>query len=349
MPKRVTELAQSGGGRAQRAGRSRLGAGDGRQHGAGQRHPAAGPGARLLQRQRRLQHGRARSGARPKTGNAPKDASDPQVRRQAADPIDRGPAQRGRRAAAERRPQQRGGQLQSGGQQQQAAQSSEEEEEEKPAPRVPPTDPRQVALTIADAGQGSDPVPQRRGHRQVRQAVRTRFERDRSNGASARPERDGQQGLGRQGRRDGEDPVQGAGRDQELPGAHREGERPRREDQADQVRRGVLVRGGYFQDEKIWQHYRFVIRVEKVLSVVYLFGREEFFQDPKDGGWTARATGSPRRSRTACSRARGHHVARGLVPRPKRFHGRGTSPRATYASPTPGRAASAGRPGRTAR
>ena len=56
--------------------------------------------------------------------------------------------------------------------------------------------------------------------------------------------------------------------------------------------------GGYFQDEKIWQHYRFVIRVEKVLSVVYLFGREEFFQDPKDGGWTARATGSPRRSRT---------------------------------------------------
>ena len=40
------------------------------------------------------------------------------------------------------------------------------------------------------------------------------------------------------------------------------------------------------RDSKIFQHYRFVMRVGKVVSVVYLFGREEFFQDQKDRTWT---------------------------------------------------------------
>ena len=39
-------------------------------------------------------------------------------------------------------------------------------------------------------------------------------------------------------------------------------------------------------DNKVWQHYRFVMRVGNVISVVYLFGREEFFQDQKDRTWT---------------------------------------------------------------
>jgi hypothetical protein len=42
----------------------------------------------------------------------------------------------------------------------------------------------------------------------------------------------------------------------------------------------------FYQDEKIWQHYRFVIRQGNVVAVIYLFGREEFFQDEKDRGWT---------------------------------------------------------------
>ena len=48
-----------------------------------------------------------------------------------------------------------------------------------------------------------------------------------------------------------------------------------------------FVSGGYQDDEdKVWQHYRFVMRVGNVVSVVYLYGREEFFQDQKDKNWT---------------------------------------------------------------
>ena len=45
---------------------------------------------------------------------------------------------------------------------------------------------------------------------------------------------------------------------------------------------------GFYQDpdNKIYQHYRFEMRVGNVVSVVYLFGREEFFQDQKDRTWT---------------------------------------------------------------
>ena len=289
MPKRARNwLSRAAGGLSERGARA-LGAGDGRQHGAGRRHPSV-----LAQEldcyndkdvysmaecaaQRELDR---------KTGNAPKDASDPQVRRLPPDPIDRGPAQRGRRAAAGERRQQSGGQ-QSGGQQQQAAQSSEEEEEEKPAPRVPPTDPRQVALTIADAGQGSDPVPQRRGHRQVRQVGADPLRARPPNGASA---------LGPNVM----DSKVWVAKDVEtaktlfkeqaaiknFPERTEKVNGPVEKIKPTKYGEEFSFVGGYFQDEKIWQHYRFVIRVGKVLSVVYLFGREEFFQDPKDGGWT---------------------------------------------------------------
>ena len=44
----------------------------------------------------------------------------------------------------------------------------------------------------------------------------------------------------------------------------------------------------YYQDpdDKVYHHYRFEIRVGNLVSVLYLFGREEFFQDQKDRSWT---------------------------------------------------------------
>lgn len=43
----------------------------------------------------------------------------------------------------------------------------------------------------------------------------------------------------------------------------------------------------YFQDEdgKVWHHYRFVIRNNANVGVLYLFGREDFFADKKDKTW----------------------------------------------------------------
>jgi hypothetical protein len=40
----------------------------------------------------------------------------------------------------------------------------------------------------------------------------------------------------------------------------------------------------YYQDDdnKIWQHYRFVMRQGTTVAVVYLFGKEAFFVEPKD-------------------------------------------------------------------
>jgi hypothetical protein len=40
----------------------------------------------------------------------------------------------------------------------------------------------------------------------------------------------------------------------------------------------------YYQDgdNKIWQHYRFVMRQGTTVAVVYLFGKETFFVEPKD-------------------------------------------------------------------
>jgi hypothetical protein len=40
----------------------------------------------------------------------------------------------------------------------------------------------------------------------------------------------------------------------------------------------------YYQDDdnKIWQHYRFVMRQGTTVAVVYLFGKEVFFVDPKE-------------------------------------------------------------------
>src|SRR5688572_873250 len=126
-----------------------------------------------------------------KTGNAPKDAEDPQGAPAGSSEQTAGGQQgEGGQQQASGGGQSQptgGGQSQpSGGGQQQAAQGGEEEEEEeKPTPRPPVTDPRTVVLTIADAGKEATQYLNEEGTDKYGKWARTRFERDRSNGASA--------------------------------------------------------------------------------------------------------------------------------------------------------------------
>jgi hypothetical protein len=165
--------------------------------------------------------------------------------------------------------------------------TAEADDEEKPQPRAPVTDPRQVALTIADAGKEATQYIDEEGTDKFGKFVRTRFERDRSNGASAlgpnvmeskvwvaKDVETAKQLFKEQAaiknfpeRKEG---VQGPV-EKVKPASYGE---------------EYAFTAGYWQDEKIWQHYRFVMRQGNVVAMVYLFGREEFFQDVKDGKWT---------------------------------------------------------------
>ena len=186
------------------------------------------------------------------------------------------------------------GQPAGGGQpQQQAAQSGgdEEEEEEKPAPRGPVTDPRTVALTIADAGKEATQYQDKEGTDKFGKWVQTRFERDRSNGASALGPNvmDSKVWVAK-------DVETAKALYKEQVAVKGSSDRfPERKEPA----RGTVEKikptkygeefdfdSAFYQDDKVWQHYRFVFRVGNIVSVLYLFGREEFFQDQKDRSWT---------------------------------------------------------------
>jgi len=224
-----------------------------------------------------------------KTGNAPKDASDPQGAPAAGStPPSEGQQSEGQPSEGGQQQASGGNQPQGGGQPpQQAAQSSEEEDEDKPAPRIPPTDPRQVVLTIADAGKEATQFLNEEGTDKYGKWVRTRFERDRSNGASA---------LGPNVM----DSKVWVAKDVETAKTlFKEQAAIKTFPERTEKVQGLVEKlkptkygeefayvGGYLVDDKVWQHHRFAIRVGNLLSVVYLFGREEFFQDPKDGNWT---------------------------------------------------------------
>lgn len=47
----------------------------------------------------------------------------------------------------------------------------------------------------------------------------------------------------------------------------------------DNVAEETFAIGGYWEDEKIWQHYRVVVRKGQNVAVMYLFGREDLFVD----------------------------------------------------------------------
>jgi hypothetical protein len=191
------------------------------------------------------------------------------------------------------------GQQAAGGQQQQAANTTapqpstpppsddEEDDEERPQPRVPATDPRKVVLTIQDAGKEATQYLNDEGTDKYGKWARTRYERDRSNGASA---------LGPNVM----DSKVWVAKDVETAKALFKEQAaiknfPERKEKVDgpvekikpaKFGQEFAFQGGYFQDDKIWQHWRSVIYQDNLVAVVYLFGREEFFQDVKELTWT---------------------------------------------------------------
>jgi hypothetical protein len=189
------------------------------------------------------------------------------------------------------------GQQPSGGGQQQATNTApqpqaapaggDEDEDEKPQPRVPATDPRKVVLTIEDAGKEATQYLNDEGSDTYGKWVRTRYERDRSNGASALGPNvmDSKVWVAKD--------VETAKRlfkeqsaIKNFPERKEKVEGPVEKIKPTAYGEEFSFQAGFVQDEKIWQHYRMVMRQANVVAVVYLFGREEFFQDVKDQKWT---------------------------------------------------------------
>jgi hypothetical protein len=181
-----------------------------------------------------------------------------------------------------------GGSLQPSSGQQQAAQGGEEEEE-KPVPRGPVTDPRTVVLTLDDAGKEATQYINDEGSDKFGKWVRTRFERDRTKSASTLGPNvmDSKAWVAKD-----LETAKGLFKEQAAVKNFPE----RKEPAVGSVEKIKPTSYGeefsfvsaYYQDDddKVWQHYRFAMRVGNVVSVLYLFGREEFFQDQKDKKWT---------------------------------------------------------------
>ena len=178
----------------------------------------------------------------------------------------------------------------SGGNQQPAQAAAEEEDDDPPAVHMPATDPKQVVLKIGDAGKEATQYLSEEGSDKYGPWARTRFERDRSNGASA---------LGPNVM----DTKAWITKDVETAKTLFKEQAavknfPERTEEAkgnvDKVKPPAFGEEfsfvtAFYEDtknDKIYQHYRFVMRVGNIVSVIYLFGREEFFQDQKDRTWT---------------------------------------------------------------
>ena len=229
-----------------------------------------------------------------KTGNTPNDAQNPQGAQGSAPgaPTESSGAGQqqsgGGQQASGGGQQQSAGQQQAGGGQQQAAQGGDDEEdEEKPAPRGPVTDPHTVVLTLADAGKEATQFINEEGTDKYGKWARTRFERDRSNGASA---------LGPNVM----DSKVWVGKDVETAKTlFKEQAAIKNFPERTEKVQGLIEKlsptkygeefayvGGFLVDDKVWQHHRFAYRVGNIMAVVYLYGREDFFQDPEDKNWT---------------------------------------------------------------
>jgi hypothetical protein len=189
-----------------------------------------------------------------------------------------------------------GGQQQAssgGGQQQQSSPPPSDDEDKPEPPRGPLTDPRQAVLTLADAGKQA--VPYTHGTDWVEEGTdkygkwaKTRFERDRSSGAST---------LGPNVM----DSKVWVAKDlataktlfadqsaiKNFPERTEKVQGPVEKVKPTKFGEEFSFTSGYYQDgdDKVWQHWRMVIRQNTSVAVVYLFGREEYFQDQKDRTW----------------------------------------------------------------
>jgi hypothetical protein len=175
-------------------------------------------------------------------------------------------------------------------QQQQAAASNDDDDADKPEPpRGPLTDPKQALLTIADAGKEATPFINEAGTDKYGPWARARFERDRSNGASDLGPNvmDNKIWVTKD-----VDSAKALFKEQaaitNMPERKEKVDGPVEKIKPTAYGEDFSFSSGFYQDpdNKVWQHYRFEMRVGNVVAVLYLFGKEEFFQDQKDRTWT---------------------------------------------------------------
>jgi len=163
-----------------------------------------------------------------------------------------------------------------------AQQSAPEPTVVPPAPSLNPAD---VVLRLEDAGKQATPVDASQGSDKYGRWAHSRFERDRSEGAST---------LGP----NVIDTKAWVAKDLDTAKALYNEQAaiknfPERQEKitgpVEKVKPTLFGEDSsyvamYYQDgdNKIWQHYRFVMRQATTVAVVYLFGREPFFVEPKD-------------------------------------------------------------------
>jgi hypothetical protein len=187
-----------------------------------------------------------------------------------------------------------GGQQAGGGSQpqpQQAAASSDDddEDEETEKPRGPLTDPKQAVLRPEDAGKEATQYINEEGSDKYGPFARTRFERDRTTSASTLGPNvmDSKVWIAKD-----VNAAKALFKEQaaitNFPERKEKVDGPVEKVKPTAYGEDFSFSAGFYQDgdNKVWQHYRFEMRVGNVVSVLYLFGREEFFQDQKDRTWT---------------------------------------------------------------
>jgi hypothetical protein len=201
-----------------------------------------------------------------------------------------------RRANDARQGNQPAGSPQGGGDQgqqppQQASQPQEEQPEEKP--RGPLTNPWDAVLTLQDCGKEAYQADRNEGSDKYGRWAMFRCERERTTSASTLGANvihskvwvassvDQAKALFKEQADiknfpERKEPVQGPNDKAAKPNRYSE---------------DFAFQTSYYQDDdgKIWHHWRFVLRRGAAVSMLYLFGREEFFQDRKDHIWTQQA------------------------------------------------------------
>ena len=182
-----------------------------------------------------------------------------------------------------------GDQSQSGGQQQQPQQPAPSDDADKPEPpRGPLTDPKQAVLTFADAGKEATQYLNEEGTDKSGKWARTRFERDRSSGASELGPNvmDSKVWVAKD-----LDSAKALFKEQAAikccPERKEKVDGPVEKLKPTSFGEEFAFDSGFYQDgdNKVWQHWRFVMRQGTSVAVVYLFGKAPYFQNPKDKTW----------------------------------------------------------------
>jgi hypothetical protein len=183
-----------------------------------------------------------------------------------------------------------GGQPQQQQQQQQAPQPSGggDSDEDKPEPpRGPLTDPKHAVLTIQDAGKEATQYIADEGSDKYGKFVRNRFERDRANGSSAiGPNVIDSKVWVAKDLETAKTLFKEQAAIKNMPERKEGVQGPVEKIKPPSVGEEFAFDTGFYQDDKVWQHYRFVFRQGTSVGVLYLFGRQELFQDAKDRTWT---------------------------------------------------------------